>query len=941
MKKRILIFFVVFILMLIVSVGSFTLNSCEDGYFCSYEYVGGKLKALEKYKLEKDFIVEDIRNFEEDKGVSIKTPLDCPPTGYSCSINEDTVLDRGVYDLIDGFYITKDGITLDCNYSTFIGGRSVGDGSSGIGIFKNNVVIKNCNFREYGNGILLAGNNNTVINSNLSDNEANGIFVAGNNNTLRNNNMINNSDSGIYVTNFIAGSASNNSFIGNGIYDNNRGVTMRAEVEKTELMRNKICSSEDVDIYLESQEIDYYGEENYCDNPGGVLWGWDDEGTFGCSQSCESGGCDKFEAANKKDFSLISEEDDNWRVDFLGWVKDSKYSEYVFSAWSEFPDMESGKNGSYESIVEYELDVPEGKDKLTISYFYFFHKNLLNTANFSMDASIYDFENERWNKIYIENSGTDFVNDFIDIILYPRRVREGKVKLRVSHKNNDINGSAGSWYQECRGSECWHATIVLDRLTHQFCTSHCANEVRDGDEDGIDCGGSCEPCVSCYNGLLDGDEDGIDCGGSCPFVCGNCKPLIYQGAHEDKIDVVFVPDSSYKGDRGLFKEHIDQIINGSYKQSVPIRDNLNKFNFYYIEEESWTNWSAWGHYLPESLKTECSFYDAVAIIHTDSQRDFALPASKKLSSEYYSNGTFVHESAHVIFGLADEYCCDSNYHRPKPFPNIYPNETDCRQDATNEGWDANDCNNFCPAGSGNCEDGWWRSDPDPDIMRNSGGGSVNPFQRADLRNIYWTFDQYPNETIRSLSKVLEDKKVIILDLGFKNNNVNLSEVKIIYNEAPDYVGDAGDLTFKIIKNGSIVKEIKIWDPRLIITEENSFYLDGGNLSVSLEVQLDEEFIEIYNQTDNLILSINLSEYFNEFCLFKDGKCDGDCKRKDIDWPDGDVDLNQEVDIFDLAAVGLCYGGGASGSCEDADLNGDGSINIFDLARVGLDYGESC
>ena len=56
---------------------------------------------------------------------------------------------------------------------------------------------------------------------------------------------------------------------------------------------------------------------------------------------------------------------------------------------------------------------------------------------------------------------------------------------------------------------------------------------------------------------------------------------------------------------------------------------------------------------------------------------------------------------------------------------------------------------------------------------------------------------------------------------------------------------------------------------------------------------------------------------------------------------GDVNGDNNVNIFDLAAVGLCYGGGASGSCEDADLNSDGSINIFDLATVGLDYGEAC
>jgi len=68
---------------------------------------------------------------------------------------------------------------------------------------------------------------------------------------------------------------------------------------------------------------------------------------------------------------------------------------------------------------------------------------------------------------------------------------------------------------------------------------------------------------------------------------------------------------------------------------------------------------------------------------------------------------------------------------------------------------------------------------------------------------------------------------------------------------------------------------------------------------------------------------------------------------------GDVDLDDEVDIFDLAAVGLAYGSqpGDVNWDENADINpgpgtdgtreGDDTINIFDLAMVGLNYGEIC
>jgi len=56
---------------------------------------------------------------------------------------------------------------------------------------------------------------------------------------------------------------------------------------------------------------------------------------------------------------------------------------------------------------------------------------------------------------------------------------------------------------------------------------------------------------------------------------------------------------------------------------------------------------------------------------------------------------------------------------------------------------------------------------------------------------------------------------------------------------------------------------------------------------------------------------------------------------------GDVDWNYNVNIFDLASVGICFGKLPGENCTNADLNNDGSINIFDLATVGINYGRNC
>lgn len=50
----------------------------------------------------------------------------------------------------------------------------------------------------------------------------------------------------------------------------------------------------------------------------------------------------------------------------------------------------------------------------------------------------------------------------------------------------------------------------------------CTDGVQNGDETGVDCGGSCpnacdvDPDPTCNDGIKNGDETGVDCGGSCP-----------------------------------------------------------------------------------------------------------------------------------------------------------------------------------------------------------------------------------------------------------------------------------------------------------------------------------------------------------------------------------------------------------------------------------------
>src|SRR5437868_6185831 len=43
----------------------------------------------------------------------------------------------------------------------------------------------------------------------------------------------------------------------------------------------------------------------------------------------------------------------------------------------------------------------------------------------------------------------------------------------------------------------------------------CSDGIKNQNETGVDCGGSCMVCPTCSDGIMNGAETGVDCGGSC------------------------------------------------------------------------------------------------------------------------------------------------------------------------------------------------------------------------------------------------------------------------------------------------------------------------------------------------------------------------------------------------------------------------------------------
>lgn len=62
----------------------------------------------------------------------------------------------------------------------------------------------------------------------------------------------------------------------------------------------------------------------------------------------------------------------------------------------------------------------------------------------------------------------------------------------------------------------------------------CTDGIMNGDETGVDCGGSCDPCemaATCDDGMMNGDEEGVDCGGSACQPCETGMDPDFSGTY--------------------------------------------------------------------------------------------------------------------------------------------------------------------------------------------------------------------------------------------------------------------------------------------------------------------------------------------------------------------------------------------------------------------------
>ncbi len=93
----------------------------------------------------------------------------------------------------------------------------------------------------------------------------------------------------------------------------------------------------------------------------------------------------------------------------------------------------------------------------------------------------------------------------------------------VLSADDDLDANANSYFSNIQ--------IYEDYDGNQSCGNgtSCNDGIQNGDETGVDCGGSCPPCYTCTDGIQNGNETGVDCGGpDCP-ACPTCFDGVQNG----------------------------------------------------------------------------------------------------------------------------------------------------------------------------------------------------------------------------------------------------------------------------------------------------------------------------------------------------------------------------------------------------------------------------
>ncbi len=205
-----------------------------------------------------------------------------------------------------------------------------------------------------------------------------------------------------------------------------------------------------------------------------------------------------------------------------------------------------------------------------------------------------------WNQ-YFRDQLIPFIDDNRDVIrsvAYINADWQSQPQWKWPDANNGFWGDtrieanntiANNWNSYINNGNFLHGgpNLLSDLGITSGPTPTCSDGIQNGDETGVDCGGSCQPCQTpptCNDGIQNGDETGVDCGGSCtPCSPGGGDITTKIEAESGNLtgQAQYYNDGSASNGQGI--AYLDGIGNGFTITNAPKAD---KVAFIYASQNS-------------------------------------------------------------------------------------------------------------------------------------------------------------------------------------------------------------------------------------------------------------------------------------------------------------------------------------------------------------------
>ncbi|KYK26141.1 hypothetical protein AYK26_00810 [Euryarchaeota archaeon SM23-78] len=179
------------------------------------------------------------------------------------------------------------------------------------------------------------------------------------------------------------------------------------------------------------------------------------------------------------------------------------------------------------------------------AYFVFTAYDILNLSTESNIVGVDVVTSDQFNDLR-ETSTTDFCGDYVCSLVedchtcpFDCGVCEEQDHVGCDPDWNCTEWSpcmpAGFMFRNCTDlNDCNDNRTKPDEIRQCDYNATCDDGLKNGIEEGVDCGGPCEPCPTCNDSIQNQGEGGVDCGGPCE-PCPSCTDGL-KNQNESDID---------------------------------------------------------------------------------------------------------------------------------------------------------------------------------------------------------------------------------------------------------------------------------------------------------------------------------------------------------------------------------------------------------------------